>query len=59
MNLTNKRIILGSNELINKKLFTEASNNNDLIIISDFNNKKEEYENYLLSIGYKIINVNI
>lgn len=59
MKLTNNRVILGDNELLNKKLLENSANNFKTIVINNFNNNQKQYIDYLQLIGYEIFDVNV
>ena len=59
MKLTNNRVILGDNELLNKKLLENSANHFKTIVINNFNNNQKQYIDYLQLIGYEIFDVNV
>lgn len=59
MKLTNNRVILGNNELLNKTFIKNSANTFKTIVINNINNNQKQYVDYLQLIGYEIFDVNV
>lgn len=59
MKLTNNRVILGNNELLNKTFIKNSANTFKTIVINNINNNQKQYVDYLQLMGYEIFDVNV